>query len=511
MTIALRRFTGFAVCGLSLIAAFASPSFAQLVVVKNDQLPDNLVGFNGTLGVVGAFNFNEEANVWLTTPCDGNIIEIQILWYSGGFSGQSVEQWLGLYEEGSCNPANGTLNRSVTALVQPGWGDVVLSGPVMTAGAAGTANVISFQHVDEAQTIPMSVPVLAGQTFVVSLTFGEDWCDNSCSPSCIQCDLFTGATIVHDALGCTPCRNGVFGPPTGQDLCNQGMSGNIIFRVIVQCSSGDGACCLPDGSCQIMTESECDVVLGAFQGIATDCAGANCTPPDGACCVGAQCISTTLDDCENTFGGTWLGPSVTCTPDPCGTATTGACCFVDGSCLELTQNDCVGQGGTYTSDGQTCELTDCPQPLGACCFDVTCFAQQLSEIDCTGIGGSWKGAGTDCEVDPIVCTPVGACCFANEACLDGLSEDGCLTAPGASWMGEGSICLGGTPDALCDTCPADCSPQPSGDGKVDVLDLLDLLAQWGGAGSCDFIPPGGDGTVDVLDLLALLAAWGDCP
>jgi hypothetical protein len=56
-------------------------------------------------------------------------------------------------------------------------------------------------------------------------------------------------------------------------------------------------------------------------------------------------------------------------------------------------------------------------------------------------------------------------------------------------------------------CPADCAG--SGDGNVNVTDLLALLAQWGGGGSCDVA--GGDGVVNVTDLLALLAAWGACP
>jgi len=53
------------------------------------------------------------------------------------------------------------------------------------------------------------------------------------------------------------------------------------------------------------------------------------------------------------------------------------------------------------------------------------------------------------------------------------------------------------------SCPADIT----GDGVVDVLDLLEVLAQWGTAGPADIT---GDGIVDVLDLLEVLAAWGPC-
>lgn len=54
-------------------------------------------------------------------------------------------------------------------------------------------------------------------------------------------------------------------------------------------------------------------------------------------------------------------------------------------------------------------------------------------------------------------------------------------------------------------CPGNCGASP--DAVVGVEDLLELLAQWGGPGTCDF----DGGGVSVTDLLALLAAWGECP
>ena len=53
----------------------------------------------------------------------------------------------------------------------------------------------------------------------------------------------------------------------------------------------------------------------------------------------------------------------------------------------------------------------------------------------------------------------------------------------------------------------DCPADVTSDGTVDVLDLLEVLSQWGSAGSADIT---GDGTVDVLDLLEVLGAWGPC-
>jgi hypothetical protein len=57
-------------------------------------------------------------------------------------------------------------------------------------------------------------------------------------------------------------------------------------------------------------------------------------------------------------------------------------------------------------------------------------------------------------------------------------------------------------------CPVPCPPDVNGDGIVDVLDLLNVLAAWGAVGGPEDI--NGDGIVDVLDLLELLGAWGPC-
>ena len=42
---------------------------------------------------------------------------------------------------------------------------------------------------------------------------------------------------------------------------------------------------------------------------------------------------------------------------------------------------------------------------------------------------------------------------------------------------------------------------------MGINDFLDLLAQWGTPGSCDFDGAG----VGINDFLALLGNWGPCP
>lgn len=53
-------------------------------------------------------------------------------------------------------------------------------------------------------------------------------------------------------------------------------------------------------------------------------------------------------------------------------------------------------------------------------------------------------------------------------------------------------------------CDADCS----GDGTVDVSDLLAVIAAWGTSSGCD---TNEDGIVDIGDLLSVVGAWGSCP
>ena len=69
-------------------------------------------------------------------------------------------------------------------------------------------------------------------------------------------------------------------------------------------------------------------------------------------------------------------------------------------------------------------------------------------------------------------------------------------------------------------CPGDCSPDLGsgnyGDGVVDMTDLLDAVASWGGdVEPCDLMPDlgggeVGDGEIDVTDLIAIRNVFGSC-
>jgi hypothetical protein len=91
-------------------------------------------------------------------------------------------------------------------------------------------------------------------------------------------------------------------------------------------------------------------------------------------------------------------------------------------------------------------------------------------------------------------------CEASEAVFNDLDGDGWIDVAVRHVDGPVLVYLN-----RCTDCPADVT----GDGTVDVLDLLNVLAQWGMSGVPSDI--NGDGIVNVLDMLEVLGQWGPCP
>jgi len=88
---------------------------------------------------------------------------------------------------------------------------------------------------------------------------------------------------------------------------------------------------------------------------------------------------------------------------PCGTTAPGACCMGDAGCIDMqTPAQCDGLGGIYLPGG--CMSVSC---LGACCHvDGSC--EDLSENDCAAVGDVFGGPNTLCGI--FVCPPPGGAC-----------------------------------------------------------------------------------------------------
>ena len=190
----------------------------------------------------------------------------------------------------------------------------------------------------------------------------------------------------------------------------------------------------------------------------------------------------------------------------------GACCFYDGSCQLLTEEECDALSEPISDDpwsmswskGEFCEDVFCPS-FGACCVHAGCI--ELPMEACAQEGGDFQGEGSNCETASCPGVPWGACCFEDGSCNDGLNEGQCRGAGGV-YMGNGSHC------SYVD-CPW-LLPPPGVSGNADLdrdnvvaaEDLLILLAAWGvGDGPADLDR---NGVVDARDLVLLLGAWGPC-
>ncbi|MEZ4650727.1 MAG: hypothetical protein R3E97_18485 [Candidatus Eisenbacteria bacterium] len=184
------------------------------------------------------------------------------------------------------------------------------------------------------------------------------------------------AMIAVIALGCS--SEPTTSPGSSDALLGTGGSGTRVD------AAGDGgACCLVDGSCSILTETEC-----------------------------------------TESGGTYQGQGVLCDPNPCPQpAATGACCFDDGSCAVTTEADC---GGAYLGDGTVCD----PNPCGS------------DEDQYEGCGlGFWKnhtdaweptGHGTSDEVSSIFEVPEELGDFGSDSLMEALKYGGGSGAEGAA-------------------------------------------------------------------------------
>ena len=147
---------------------------AAEVTVKNDTFVSG-----GPAAVQVGFIAGESAAAWLTAPCTGTIVAVQVAWLSQtGGTGQSLEESITIFSAGTFpTPGPVMMNSSNNA-------PAILEGPVMTDGAMN-----EFRFMDDQNAIPLSVNVTQGQVFVVSFKFA-----NSPSPS-------NGPSVITDQ-GC---------------------------------------------------------------------------------------------------------------------------------------------------------------------------------------------------------------------------------------------------------------------------------------------------------------------
>ncbi|MEO7935749.1 MAG: DUF11 domain-containing protein [Dokdonella sp.] len=191
----------------SLLATLlAGSASAAEMTVQNDSLTDF-----GSAIIEGGFVTGEKGASWLTSPCDGNIVAVQIFWLSNtGGSGQLLGDSIDIYRSGTY-PTPGMLAQQIT-------------GPLLSDGV-----INEYRFLDENNTAPLTVPVTSNETFVIAYTFSEN------TPA-------SGPSLAVDANGIVNGRNAIYARISGNTYewrTSESflVSGDWVIRAVVNCQA----------------------------------------------------------------------------------------------------------------------------------------------------------------------------------------------------------------------------------------------------------------------------------
>jgi len=178
--------------------------------------------------------------------------------------------------------------------------------------------------------------------------------------------------------------------------------------------------------------------FGFLQMCMTGAGGGVPLPPDSPDCSCADLDRDGLDVDQMDLGEFEYcasGPGIAADPG----CDDQACCFEDGSCLDMHRTDCTRQGGNAQGLATDCDTTDCPW-IGACCLPGGTCQEDMWSDECTAQGGAPRGPGSNCE-EPCM----EACCYnSNGYCID-LPPADCNPVYATS-QGPGTECL---PNHVC--------------------------------------------------------------
>ncbi|SFN24477.1 DUF11 domain-containing protein [Dokdonella immobilis] len=195
-------------CLISLfpLAICAASAIGAEVTVKNDSLIDNSSAI-----VEAGFVSGEKGASWLTSPCDGNIVAVQVLWLSAsGGTGQTLGGSIEIHRAGTY-PTPGALAEQI-------------NGPLLTDGV-----INEYRYLDDNNTVPLIVPVTSNETFVVAYVF------DAAPPG-------SGPSLVVDANGIVAGRNAIYADLGGSFFWLSSetfmVPGDWVIRAVVDCQAG---------------------------------------------------------------------------------------------------------------------------------------------------------------------------------------------------------------------------------------------------------------------------------
>ncbi len=510
--VTIPRIRNLNVTSLGRVIEDDSPYAARDCNITSSYTDANFGG--GSFTAQAGFGERESFAASYTVPANQWPIKIdraEMIFATRNASVQTTTRWSISFYQG--NPQTGTLIFSEAA------DDVILPYIRLGPGTEGINLRFSIDSEDPDQII---IADNGSRQFSVAWRVDEhnDQTGNPCfqgPPACCNAfpctdvsGLFSGANNWLNGLNCGP-----FGcPPNGgwsrfsnlATACRP--TGDIATRVTwssVGCVPGTGACCLPSGSCEVLSELDCSDREGTYRGEFASCSTANCPAPSGACCLpNGNCLLLSPANCV-LVAGEYLGNDSVCASG--GLCPRGACCLPNGSCAgNITNNSCIAQGGQFRGVGTTCAASTCP--TGRCCLPSGACAI-ATQIQCTTQSGTWGGAGSSCA--GFNCPqPTGACCISGGCIV--LTSSNCGLISGSVWAGAFTTCADLNSDGTADACVFEppCPADYNGDGGVDGPDVEAFFTDWAAAEPRADV--NGDGGVDGPDVEYFFIRWslGGC-
>lgn len=344
------------------------------------------------------------------------------------------------------------------------------------------------------------------------------------------------------------------------------IEGNAVLDVC----GASGACCHGE-ACTVLTEADCQLTGGEYEGTGIDCETEPCvTIPFGGCCISVSCSELTLNEC-NDLEGSFLGHGTTCDGLPCSSDDAAirwhylgdnltslgqdhwtvdiyveiptdwrldAVAGTSNQTLSVSTTGTFYQhatGGNLSRDVNAAFYTLLPDlewdsrfMIG--CADSTCGGtgtDALNDLnidysafeaggDVTANNGTWfitsgdpQGEAEDFMDDSTGQLRNGV--RVARLTIFGLDEE--LSIEGL-FQGKTDNGVTAWQSSAMATISNESSPPPTcqgdlnTDGAVSVLDLEQLLGYWGSNNESGDI--NGDGAVNVPDLLLQLMNWGIC-
>jgi hypothetical protein len=261
----------------------------------------------------------------------------------------------------------------------------------------------------------------------LTFSLGQPCIHDACSAPVGACCLF-GACSVESRLNCEN-QGGTFLEVGSNGVGTNGLDAWQACEIqppgTCALAVDEGACCLTNGGCDVLTEADCTLAGGDFQAVGSACTDFICSM--GACChtniLGdPDCVVTRPLVCADPSGldGQYQGPDTTC---PANCFPTGACCLPDGSCRQLTESDCANTNGVFQGEGTECQNVTCPVP-GACCVDI-------------GVAFCFEETDLECAARP---TNQNAVFTAFATCENGCASGACCDLPGDCNITTGPEC-----------------------------------------------------------------------